>query len=1163
MIIRFILLLLGLHCTSLLFSQALSGIVPKHQAFEYSLTPTFEWNEHPQATEYVIELSQDPTFAIITVQSPALVATSWTSTILTYGEWYWRVKATVGSETEFSSSYSLTLFSPSELSSVIFWIHGNQGVSLDVNGKVETLTDVSPNAYQLTQPNEIRRPVLTANGFNNHPAFTFSGNQFLNGGDILDIGTESRTMYVVGNMASSNQSFVAKSIAGAAGGRYAIIKDGLQSAYLYEGSGLNQIYSPFNTNNYALYKTETSRIEGRNRFSINNNLLGNVFTSTTYNMQTTYRFLIGAYSNATDNGEILLLTGNISEMIFLNSVDAAENNSINQYLRYKYTPPINLGKDTTSTSFCPIDLTAPAGFTNLLWSTGETSSTITVNESGNYWVRGTDLFGFVSFDTMQVNYPSFNIPEITGICTDGSILWDADLGPGYTYEWSTSETTPSITITTAGDYSVEITDAFLCSMTSDLITFTDDDYSETMSLGADINLCSGNFISLQVGAEETVSYSWPSATPSSQTMYEVDTTGNYFVQTTNVNGCVAQDTIGVIIVGVAPTAQFSAENVCFGLNSFFTDESSQAGAEAIISWEWDFGDEIIESNQNPTHLYTNEGEYEVVLTIEAEDGCQSVSSQTYTVYNLPVANFIYSGACSNQEIQFSNQSTTGSAIIDQFSWDFDVLIGGGPFSSVEHPLVTFDEVRNYTVQLHVVDQNGCENSHQQVISILESPSADFNIDLACANSVLPLENLSTSTVSPTYLWNFDDGTTAGVPNPSKVYANEGSYTISLLVTNANGCADSIQSLINVYPSPLSSFTIGPVCVGSYAEFSATSTIDGGTISDYQWEFNNSTNLAGDTVYHLIDVMGQNQVELTTVSQDGCSHTVSQFFDVTEQLDASFTIPLSINPVGYPVQFTNTSIGDFDSFWEFGTADTSIEMSPMYTFPKGDTTYSVVLIIENEIGCKDTSVMNLQIYPVEVDLELSSIYVQNSSSGKIVGVELKNLGSLTITSAEMKLLAREGLLLNEVWTGNLAPFESEIYLFSEAVSIENTSEDGIENYLCAEAKGYGIGGVRETNFENNNSCKNAEGEQVILASVYPNPAKESVTIQLIVTISTQIDLGLYDTRGRLIVPIIPSTEFAPGLYSFTIPTEQVGSGMYFIRLKTDEVTDQQKVMIVGE
>lgn len=1161
--IRFILLLLGLHCSSLLFSQALSGILPKHQAYEYSLTPTFEWNEHPQATDYVIELSQDPTFASISVQSPALVTTSWTASTLSYGEWYWRVKATVGSETEISAIHSLTIFSPSQLSSVIFWINGDNGVDVDVNGNVQTLTDLSPNAYQLTQPLDVKRPIFTPYGYNGHPAFTFSGNQFLNGGDILDIGTESRTMYVVGNMATSNQSFVAKSIAGAAAGRYAIIKDGTQSAYLYEGSGLNQIYSPFNTNNYALYKTETNRLEGRNKFSINNNLLGNIFTSTTYNMQTTFRFLIGAYSNATDNGEILLLSGNISEMIFLNSVDVEENNSINQYLRYKYTPPINLGKDTTSTSFCPIELTAPSGFTNLLWSTGETSANISVNASGSYWLRGTDAFGFVSYDSIQINYPSFNIPEITGICTDGSIVWDADLGPGYTYEWSTAETSPSISITTLGNYSVEITDAFLCSMTSEVVTFTEDNYSETMSLGPDVNLCSGNFITLELGAEETVSYSWPSVTPSTQAMYEVDTTGTYFVQTTNVNGCVAQDTIGITIFGVAPTAQFSAENVCFGLNSLFTDESSQAGAEAIISWEWDFGDETNDVEPSPTHVYANPGDYEVVLTIEAEDGCQAVSSQMYSVYELPVANFSFSDACSDQEIQFSNQSVMGSASIDQYLWNFDLLNGGSQVSLGEEPLVLFDEVRNYTVELQIIDENECEATHQEIITVLQSPNANFAIDLACANTVLPIENLSTSTETPTYLWNFDDGTTSGLANPSKNYATIGVYTISLLVTNSNGCADSTQSLVNVFATPVSSLTMGPVCEGSYAEFSATSTIVGGTISNYQWEFNNSTNLVGDTVNYLVDVFGQNQVELTTISEDGCAHTTSQFFDADEQLDASFTVPLAINPVGYPVQFTNTSQGDFDSFWDFGTTDYSNETSPAYTYTIGETDYSVVLIVENELGCSDTSFMNLTIYPVEVDLELSSIYLQNSSSGKVVGVEMKNLGTLTITSAEMNLLDREGLLLSELWTGNLAPLESEIYLFSQAVTIENNSEEGLENYLCAEAIGYGIGGANETNFENNSSCKNSEGDQVILTSVYPNPAIESVTLQVIVTITSNVNLGVYDLRGRLILPVVSAAELAPGLHTFTIPTNQIGAGMYFIRLKSGDVTDQQKVMIVEE
>jgi hypothetical protein len=103
--------------------------------------------------------------------------------------------------------------------------------------------------------------------------------------------------------------------------------------------------------------------------------------------------LIGAYNNATDNGEQRFLNGNLSEIIFIDTKTLKEEIKINQYIKYKYSN-LNLGADiNTQSSFCSEIISVPTGFANLLWSTGQTVATINVNEAGAYWVRGTDAFG--------------------------------------------------------------------------------------------------------------------------------------------------------------------------------------------------------------------------------------------------------------------------------------------------------------------------------------------------------------------------------------------------------------------------------------------------------------------------------------------------------------------------------------------------------------------------------------------------------------------------------------------------------------------------------------------------------------------------------------------------------------------------------------------------
>jgi hypothetical protein len=212
-------------------------------------------------------------------------------------------------------------------------------------------------------------------------------------------------------------------------------------------------------------------------------------------------------------GSSFFLNGDIAEVIFYNrSLSDGERSQVENYLNDKYAPPVNLGKDTTLANFCPYTINAPTGYTSYLWSTGETTASISVANEGGYWVQGVNLFGVVSKDTIQIHHPTIPPPLNTGICINQSNVWNADMGAGFTYLWSTAAITPSISITTPGTYSVQVTDGLGCTKTSDPFTFTIDTYSQTAFLGIDTNLCVGNLLTLQVGASETVSYLWPAST---------------------------------------------------------------------------------------------------------------------------------------------------------------------------------------------------------------------------------------------------------------------------------------------------------------------------------------------------------------------------------------------------------------------------------------------------------------------------------------------------------------------------------------------------------------------------------------------------------------------------------------------------------------------------
>ena len=141
---------------------------------------------------------------------------------------------------------------------------------------------------------------------------------------------------------------------------------------------------------------------------------------------------------------------------------------------------------------------ANAGST-YLWSTGETTQSITVSTSGNYSVTVTDANGCSATDdanaTIHAN-PTVNLGADQQTCSGNTITFDAG-NAGSTYLWSTGETTQTISVSASGNYSVVVTDANGCSATDDANATIH--ANPVVDLGIDQETCSGNSITFDAG----------------------------------------------------------------------------------------------------------------------------------------------------------------------------------------------------------------------------------------------------------------------------------------------------------------------------------------------------------------------------------------------------------------------------------------------------------------------------------------------------------------------------------------------------------------------------------------------------------------------------------------------------------------------------------------
>jgi len=249
-----------------------------------------------------------------------------------------------------------------------------------------------------------------------------------------------------------------------------------------------------------------------------------------------------------------------------------------------------------------------------------------------------------------------------------------------------------------------------------------------------------------------------------------------------------------IIVGldlrVAPVASFTSNSpLPSGETAVFTNTST--GTEPL-TYLWDFGDEITSTLKNPTHIYADAGNYTVTLTVTNTLGADSATG-TVIVGDAPLASFNSNSPLLLGETAVFTSTSTGTEPLT-YLWDF----GDEITSTLENPAHEYAETGIYTVTLTVTNAFGQDTAIAN-FTVGEMPVAGFT-----SNSPITLGEMaiftSTSTGSTplTYLWDFGDGITSTLENPTHVYGQTGTYTVTLTVENVYG-SDVFTDTFTVEP----------------------------------------------------------------------------------------------------------------------------------------------------------------------------------------------------------------------------------------------------------------------------------------------------------------------------------------------------------------------------
>jgi PKD repeat protein len=442
---------------------------------------------------------------------------------------------------------------------------------------------------------------------------------------------------------------------------------------------------------------------------------------------------------------------------------------------------------------------------------------------------------------------------------------------------------------------------------------------------------------------------------------------------------------------IPPIADFTFTTT--DLTADFTDTSTDPDG-TVVGWDWNFGDGNTSTLQNPSHTYAAGGTYTVSLTVTDNDaGTDSVSKDvTVTGPNTPpTADFTFSAT--DLTVNFTDASTDSDGTIVGWDWDF----GDGNTSTVQNPSHTYAAAGTYTVTLTVTDDDSATDSTSKPVTVTEPnapPVADFTFTTTDLTANFTDASTDSDGTIVSWSWNFGDGNTSTVQNPSHTYAAGGTYTVNLTVTDDDGATDSVSKPVTVTAPnvpPTADFTF--ITTDLTANFTDTSTDSDGTIVSWSWNFGDGNTSTVQNPSHTYAAAGTYTVSLTVTDNDGASDSVSKPVTVTAPNippTAGFTYTIN----GLTVNFTDTSTdpdGTIVSWlWNFGDGNTSTLQNPTYTYVSGGT-YTVTLTVTDNDGATDTAGATITLIAPGAEMYVYDI----TQSIKKMGVNYQSTAVVTI------------------------------------------------------------------------------------------------------------------------------------------------------------------------
>lgn len=413
--------------------------------------------------------------------------------------------------------------------------------------------------------------------------------------------------------------------------------------------------------------------------------------------------------------------------------------------------------------------------------------------------------------------------------------------------------------------------------------------------------------------------------------------------------------ITYITIYPKPTALINFTST--GCSNVVTVQANSTGNLGPNPHLWNFSP-VTSTLSTLSYTYPSNGTYNLSYTVTDVNGCKDAKTQTISVFSFSP------GAVSSASLCAGKTATLNATGGTSYSWSPATNLSGSNLASqqVSPPTST-----NYSV---VITNNtpgyNCTATLVTQVIVLPNPTANFSLNSSpCSNTVITNNFSSGNLGTNPFQWNFGNGSpTNGNPSPFYTYPGNGTFSVTLTVTDVNGCQSELTRTVAIF-----NFSPGVVSSSSLC-FGNTTTLVAQGGNSYSWSpaasLSNSVSgltSANPTVTTIYTVQIQNDSPGYL-----CSRTLTTQILVRPTPTANFDF--YVNPCGGGVNFIDQSADELATWnWTLTPTRTSTLQNP-YNFYTSGGQYTIVLVTTNVYGCANTKTKELEV-PKPPPLKISA------------------------------------------------------------------------------------------------------------------------------------------------------------------------------------------------